>query len=678
MTRCAAGLIIAPVSYSFGVDYYPEHWPEERWETDARLMAGMGLELVRLAEFAWKKLEPAEGSFEFGWLDRALAALDRHGLKAVLGTPTAAPPAWLIEANPEVLPLDSQGRRVSFGGRHHDCQSSPAYRRHAQRIVGAMARRFGTDPRVVGWQVDNELGNSHEDLCHCESCRTAFHAWLELRYGSVDALNQAWGTQFWSQGYDSFDQVPTPAFTITAHSPSLLLDWKRFHSDLVVEFQELQLSVIRAEAPGHFVTHNMMGFADLVDYFDLGADLDFVSHDQYPLGFWQAPRAPAELAAALDLMAGIKGKPFWVMEQQAGMTGWQVMAQAPRPGQLALWAAQSVARGADTVLFFRWRTCLSGTEQYWHGILPHDGRPGRRYEELKVLVAALKPQMARFAGSLSGAEVGILYSYEQNWAFEIQPHHPDLDYITYVQRIHASFHERNVPVAFLAPGASLDGYRLIVAPLLYIEIPGLAERLRAFVEGGGTLLLTMRTGVKDAANVCLATSPLPGPYAELLGLEILDYDCLRSGPVPVALVGPPNSAMQGALAAGSGELWWDCIETRGARPWAAGLLGPHAGEAIVTRQRLGAGEAWYLGTSPDSGLMGLLCAELLASAGVEGLGPSPEGVELCRRRTGSCDFLFALNHTGEAKRFGLEAGWTRLVGPEDMPPYGFQVYERGR
>ena len=656
------------MNFQFGVDYYPEHWPENRWETDVRLMATMGLKAVRLAEFAWQKMEPAEGRYDFEWLERILRILDRHGLKAVLGTPSASPPAWLIEAHPDILPVDSQGRRMSFGGRHHDCQSNPDYRGHVQMIVSAMARTFGHDSRVAGWQIDNELGNSHQELCHCAHCRRAFQEWLEKRYGSIDSLNKSWGTVFWSQTYDRFEQIPSPALTATAHSPSLLLDWKRFHSDLIIDFQESQVRVIRAAAKDQFITHNFMGLFDLVDYFKLARSVDFVSHDQYPLGFWGGLNGPPVMAEALDLMAGLKGKTFWVMEQQAGTTGWQIMAPTPRSGQLALWAAQSVAHGADTVVFFRWRTCTVGTEQYWHGILPHNGVPGRRYDELKDLIQGLGPLMPRFEGALSGAEVGILYSYEQNWAFEIQPHHPDLDYISYVQRIYQSFYERNVPVDFLSQEADLGTYKVVVAPLLFIDFPGVADRLREFVNRGGTLLLTMRTGVKDVANVCQIAQPLPGPFGELAGIEVLDYDCLRVDQVPVERNG------QGFMA----TLWWDVVTLKGAEAWAFGQGAGHLGEPAVTRHPFGAGRVWYLGTCPDEDLMRTLCGALTAEAGVDPLGPKVPGVELSRRRAKDSDYLFVLNHCQETKTISVDPSWKKLIGSDPLGPYGFHVYERPR
>jgi len=659
-----------PMNFQFGVDYYPEHWPEDRWETDARLMQEAGLKVVRLAEFAWNKLEPSDGRFDFSWLDRSLSVLAARGLKAVLGTPSAAPPAWLIEAHPDILPVDSHGVTRGFGGRHHDCQSNPTYRRYVARIVRAMADHYGKDLRVAGWQTDNELGNSHDDLCHCASCKKAFHDWLKDRYADIGGLNAAWGTVFWSQTYDTFAQIPTPALTATAHNPSLLLDWKRFHSDLIVDFQQKQIDLLRAGTTGQFITHNFMGFHDLVDYFDLAEPLDFVSHDQYPVGFWEsAPgRSPGALAAALDLMSGLKAKTFWIMEQQAGPTGWQILARTPRPGQLALWAAQSVARGADTVVFFRWRSCTVGTEQYWHGILPHNGVPGRRYEELKGLIQTLGPVMPKFEGARSGAEVAIVHSYDQNWAFEVQPHHPDLDYVRFAQEVHQGFHGQNIPVDFVTDQSDLAPYKLVVAPLVFLDLPGTADRLKAYVKAGGHLVVTFRSGVKTASNLCQTAAPLPGPYGELLGIDVLDYDCLREATVPVAAGGKTFQ----------GNLWWDVVSLRGAEAWALGQGSDHFGEPAVTRHASGRGTAWYLTTAPDAGFMDTLADLWASEARVETLGDSQPGVELSRRRTADADFLFALNHTGEPRAHNPGPGWSTVVGGPSLSPYGFAVFQKAR
>lgn len=479
----------------FGTDYYPEHWDEERWETDAKLMKDMGLNVVRMAEFSWSKLEPKKGIFQFEWLDNAIKILAKYGIKVVLGTPSATPPAWIVEEIPDLLPIDSKGRVRGFGGRHHNCQTNEAYKTHIKRIVSQMGHHYKDNPNVIGWQIDNEFGNSHSDLCHCKSCRKNFQEWLKRKYKTIEHLNREWGTNFWSQTYDKFEQIPAPMITPNSHNPSLLLDWKRFHSDLIVEFQQFQIDILREICPNKFITHNFMGFFNLINYFDLAENLDFVSHDQYPMGFFDVPqpmKEPFMLAGALDLMRGLKNKTYWIMEQQAGPTGWEIMGRTPKPGQLALWAAQSIAHGADTIVFFRWRTCAYGTEEYWHGILPHSGNPGRRYSELQKFIQQIAPQMINFKNSLPESKTAMLYSYEQSWALEIQPHHPDLDYLRHSMKFYNGLYKQNVPVDFISERDNFKKYKLIIAPLQFIVSDKLVNSLTDYVVQGGILVLTMR------------------------------------------------------------------------------------------------------------------------------------------------------------------------------------------
>lgn len=655
----------------FGADYYPEHWPVERWEIDARLMRDMGINVVRMAEFSWAKMEPELGKFDFEWLDRAIILLGSYEIKVVLGTPTPTPPAWIIEKNPEILPIDSKGIIRGFGGRHHNCQSNLDYRAHIKRFVTTMAEHYKDNINVIGWQIDNEFGNSHNDLCHCNACRTAFQKWLLKKYVTIDQLNTQWGTVFWSQTYDKFEQIPTPMMTPNAHSPSLLLDWKRFHSDLIVEFQQFQIDLLRERCNNQFITHNFMGFFNLVDYFDLAENLDFISHDQYPMGFFDRPqpaKTPSQLSAALDLMRGLKQKTFWIMEQQAGPTGWEIFGRTPKPGQLGLWTAQAVAHGADAVVFFRWRTCTFGTEEYWHGILPHSGIPGRRYFELKKTIAQLSPLMEEFEGALPLSEVGIVHSYEQNWALEIQPHHPDLDYIKHSLNYYTAFFKAQIPVDFISEKADLSKYKLVVAPLQFLMSPILEQKFKTYVEEGGHLVLTMRTGVKNPENVCMSDRALPGALSELLGIEILDYDCLRDIDMGVQFMGKAYRCNK----------WCDIITPISAETIATYTEDYYEKMAAITVATRGKGKAYYVGTEPDEALMTHIVKLMLEKTGIMPIGNAMEDVELVRRCTDEDDYIFALNHSNEHKSFEGPRDWTCVSGGDTIEPYNFKVYKKAR
>ena len=652
----------------FGADYYPEHWPEERWPIDAKLMQEMGLNVVRMGEFSWAKFEPALGQFDFAWLDKAIALLDSHGIKTVLGTPTATPPAWIIEQNPEILPVDSEGRRRGFGGRHHDCQSNPTYRAHIDRLIRKMAEHYCDNPGVIGWQTDNEYGNSHFDLCHCDFCKKNFQQWLEKKYKNIDDLNTAWGTAFWSQTYNHFEQIPTPRITPNSHNPSHMLDWKRFCSDLIVDFQQMQIDIIRSISPNHFQTHNFMGFFDKTDYFDLAETLDFVSHDQYPVSFATSrppAQSPGTLAGALDLIRGLKQKSFWIMEQQSGPTGWDLIGRAPRPGQLRLWTAQAVAHGADAVVYFRWRTCSFGTEEYWHGILPHSGVPNRRYTELQKTIKELAPVMEQCKGALPPSQAAILYDYNQNWAFEIQPHHPDLDYIEQAMKYYNAFYASNIPVNFINTKTELSDYKLVVAPLLYLTNDALEEKLKKYVKDGGHLVLTMRTGVKNDTNICMTHRELPGNLGDLLGIEITDYDCLRQLEMSVELDGKKFPC----------EKWCDIITVKDAEILGTYCMDYYEGQAAVTANRVGSGTAYYVGTEPGKDMMSAMMKKICEMADID-VSLSGIGVESAIRRTAGGDYLFLINHEGQEKTVAIPEGWTNIMGDlkgNILPAYGIAV-----
>ncbi len=656
------------MSIHFGVDYYPEHWPKERWETDAKLMQEMGVQVVRMAEFSWFKMEPSEGDFHFEWLEEAVALLDKYGIKSILGTPTAAPPAWIIEKNPEIQPIDREGRRRHFGGRHHDCQSNGVYRAHIKRFVTAFSKRFAENPGVIGWQIDNELGNSHYDLCMCDSCKIKFQQWLKAKYGKIETLNDVWGTAFWSQGYNNFSQISTPLITAVGENPSAMLDWKCFCSDLIVDFAKWQADIIRANCPGHFITHNYMCFDNKVNYYDLGKLLDFVSNDIYPAGHWQKPQAHPDsgLAASHDVIRGYKKQPFWMMEQQSGMSGWEIMGRALEPGQMSAWAMQSVAHGADAVVFFRWRTCAMGTEQYWHGILGHSGNPGRIYKETRQLTHTFSKYMDEFEGTLPHPEVAIVHSFRQNYAFDIQPNHPDLRYVEQLQKYHKALYNKKIPVDFIQDMDDLSAYKLVIAPLQYLMTPELEQHYIDYVANGGHLVLTMRTGVKNETNLCMTERELPGRLSEICGIEVPEYDCLLETTGGVFY----NSREYEV------EKWCDIISLKNAKQIAGYTTGFYRQSPAITENRYKNGITWYVGTEPGDDLMADLTEYFIKTCNIEPLGTAAEGVEMMTRENDDNIWLFIINHTNEKQVYHLHGMYTLLEGEKEefLNPYEVQLF----
>ena len=640
----------------YGADYYPEHWPEERWAEDACLMQAAGLNVVRMAEFAWTRMEPQEGSFDFAWLDRAIDLLAAHGIQAVLCTPTATPPAWLMRVHPECFLVDEHGQPLTFGHRRNTCPSQPVYRDFSARIVRALAAHFAANQNVIGWQIDNEFG----DRCYCSSCQRAFQEWLLAKYGSLDALNAAWGTDFWSHIYTAWEEIPLPWATSYTHNPGLALDYRRFMSDTYAGYQRAQIDILRELSPGKWITHNLMGFRyPTLDYFDLSADLDFVSWDNYPR-FRGLPDLSG-IALAHDTMRGCKGANFWVMEEQSGPAGQTLLGTTPRPGEIPFWAWQAVAHGADGIVFFRWRTCRFGAEEYWHGILDHHGQPRRRYREVVVLGETLGRIGAEIAGSEVAAQAAMVLSYDSRFAFQNQPNNSDFSYEGLFTDIYRALWKRNVGVDIVSPDSDLSGYAVVVAPALYVLEEDTADRLRAFVRGGGTLITTCRSGVMDANNT-VVNQPLPGLLSEVCGVTVDEYDSL---PAEIEL----RLAIGAALGGGTdvGRVWADVLEMDGARVLATYDSEYYAGCPAVTANRFGAGEAIYVGTIAEQAFWDRLVGWLVDGGRIDAPLAVPEGVEVTVRMGKDGErYTFILNGTDAAKTVDLGAGGHDLIADEDV------------
>ena len=649
--------------FTVGVDYYPEQWPQTRWATDAALMRDAGFNVVRLAEFAWVKLEPALGEFDFDWLDRAIEILSAHGLTIVLGTPTATMPAWVMALDPSMYRVSADGRAASFGHRRGYCPHHVGYRRHAERIVSAMAAHYANHPAVIGWQIDNEFG----DRSYSAAAQVAFQGWLEKKYATLEAMNDAWGTVFWSQTYTAWSEVPAPLDTGGPHNPGLALDFARFSSDGYVSFQREQLEIIRAACPNHFITHNLMGFGyDQIDYFDLAADLDFVTWDNYPRMWWNVYAGDDAARAALGhaTMRGLKQQSFWVMEQQAGAGGWQMVVPHPRPGELRLWAYQAIAHGADGIVFFRFRTARHGTEQYWHGLLEHDGTVGRRYLEAKTFGLELQKIGAQVVGSVAKSSVALLNDYNSRFALQIQPNNPELQYASQFSHWYSALHRRNVGADIISSSRDLSAYKIVIAPLLHVVTPAAAANLERFVRGGGTLVLTARSGVKDGSNA-VVNEALPGLLRDLAGGRVTEYN---------SLIGSSNGLRFDPEVIPDAtdvtvNIWCDLLEPSSARVLARYTGGFYAGAAAITQNRVGRGSVIYVGAIgdaalPETLLKWLLSSQLTASLGSDKLeisGLEISGLEITERWQGETRLRFYLNHSFDPQSVTLGAEATSLL-----------------
>jgi beta-galactosidase len=646
----------------YGCDYYPEHWPQSRWEKDARLMREAGFNVARIGEFAWAVIEPLEGTYRWEWLDRAIDVLARHEIEVVLGTPTAAPPPWLTTAHPEVLPRDRQRRVRHAGSRHHHCPNNPVYRDYTRSIVTALAERYGRDERVIGWQTDNEFGCHETNVCYCDVCAARFREWLRERYGSLEGLNRAWGSVFWSAIYSDWDEVPLPWATPAQHNPSQVLDFYRFGSDSIVAYQQVQLDVLRALAPAQFVTHNFMTLPHReLECYDIAAPLDLVSWDNYHF-----PGAtPAIVAATHDLYWGMKRRGYWIMEQQVSNVNWAPYNPTFRPGEVGLKVWQDVAHGADGVVYFRWRAATLGAELYHSGLLDHGGRLTRGYTEAQEIGRALPRIAPLLEGSAPRAEVAFLHDYASRWSLDLQPHNQDLGDDRAFRRAFLGPYEalwaRNVPAHVLPLHGSddLSAYKVVILPALNLLGPDDATRLATYIQSGGTLIATARTGFKDPSGQ--VPGPAPGHLADAMGVTVEEIDSLppqRTNSVRFA-EGP-----QGAFQV---THWCEILTPTAARPLAVYEHDYYAGRPAATLRELQDGRAIYVGVLAGADLYGALFDWLLPLVGVEPLLDTPAGVEAAARGGPAGRVLFLLNHNETPASVTLPAPYADALSGEPVP-----------
>ena len=632
-----------------GVAYYPEHWPEERWPVDAQLMRQTGMDVVRVGEFAWSRLEPKRERFELDWLDRAIGVLGEQGLEVILCTPTAAPPNWLFQRHPNLTPQDADGRRWYPGSRRHVCLNSPAYQKYARRIVTELAKRFAAHPHVAAWQVDNEMGCDGTGTCYCEDCAQAFREWLKRRYGTIDRLNMKWGTIFWSQSIADWHEIPVPRRTPADPHPSLALDYKRFVSATYRGFLAEQREIIREYAAGRaIVTTNRPGVVAMshINQFALAGVEDVSSLDNYP-GEGGCPDAAA---LNLDLTRSISQKPFWVLEQQAGATLISGRSGQPRPGELRLWSYQAAARGAELIAYFPWRTCPFGQEMHWYGLLDADGTPRRRYEEIKAAIAELKAQAHLWEGRGPAAQVALLLDYDSAWALQTARFGVRLDYFAHLQMLHEVLRRMGVPVDFVQPAGSLTGYKVLAVPMPFISSEQMAHQLAAWVREGHWALVTAPAGYKTPENTA-APDPPPGHLAELLGVEVVEHDILSPGRTnSVVLEGSGESLPAGPFCS--------VMELRGARAVGRYQEQFYAGTPALTVRTVGAGEAHFVGALCSRPCYEAILRRILHAAGVPTSPWSSSSLEVVplKAAEGEASLTFVLNHSGQPAQLSVPQG----------------------
>ena len=677
-----------------GADYYPEQWvypyagtedaPESRWEDDAALMAHAGLNVVRMGEFSWALCEPEDGKFNFAWLQRAMDVLGKHEIKVVLGTPTAAPPLWLTQKHPGILPLDENGQVRHEGTRRACCLNSNAYWDHSRKLVTAMAEALGKHPQLIAWQIDAGIGRHQTEYSFNAETKRDWHDWLKAKYETVENLNLALGLRVWGQTVNDFAQVPMPMTAPAAHSPALLTDWRRFSSDTCVAFVRMQAELLRQFTPNLPVTTTLRPFAANFDYFDMAENLDFVSMDNDA----PAPTKAAEVAFHLDFLRSLKKQNlklpdgetegFWVMEQKAGSSSWGDVNSLIRPGITRLFTYQLLSRGANGVLYFYWRSPRIGPEKFHGGILTHDGLgKNRMFQEIAQIGAEVEVLSDALKGTKVHAEVAILYNHVNDWALD-QPLRPNKYFSQkeHVQLFHAALHDKNVPVDFARPTDDLSQYKLIIAPSLHLLSGGDADLLRVYVEHGGTLISTFNTALVNEHHLAPDTG-WPGELTDVFGLEVHEFDPL-----------PPGEENHLTFKAGfptthlhSARLWCDLIEPKGCEILATYAQDFYAGKPAITINTYGDGKAVYIGTMCQLSFYLDLVAWARQLCGLVPLLRVPDQVEVSLRSSADRRIYFLLNHNHSPIRIQLYKPLHDLLtnhtitGNHDMPPHGVLVLD---
>ena len=625
----------------YGGDYNPDQWPEEIWQEDMDLMQEAGVNLVSLGIFSWTRLEPRPGEFDFSWLDRIMDMLHAHGVSVDLATPTACPPAWMVKRHPEILPVNHEGITLWHGSRRHYCPHSPDYHFYARRIARVLAEHYKDHPALAMWHVDNEYG-CHISECYCPNSVKAFREWLKNRYGTLEKLNFAWGTAFWSQVYTDWEEIEAPRIAPAQSNPTQVLDWSRFSSDSWLECFEEQKSILKEVTPNLPVTTNFMSFHKGIDYFKFAKYEDVVANDSYPDTNLQDWDMTAGMACDLIRSLG-HNAPWMMMEQAPAQVNWRQRNSTKRPGIMRLASMQAIARGANGILFFQWRQSKAGSEKHHSGMVPHSGTDSRTWREVKALGNEL-PNLTGLLDSQVETQVAILMDWNNWWALEIESKPScDLKMIENLSRFYQPLFEKNITLNFVTPEDDLSAYKLVIAPSLYLVNDKGVNNINNYVSNGGTLLMSFFSGIVDE-NEHIRLGGYPAPFRKMLGLLVEEY-------------APYSETDQNSIKTIDGrqfsnQFWADVIRLEGAESLADFQSDFYAGKPAVTRNKFGQGTAYYLGTELDSEGLDWLIDKICLEQKITPLASTlPEKVEILKRSGTTKDWYFLLNHNSTPVNF---------------------------
>ncbi|MCJ7842071.1 beta-galactosidase [Lederbergia sp. NSJ-179] len=635
----------------YGGDYNPEQWHEEVWNEDIRMFKLAGIDVATLNVFAWARNQPDEDTYDFAALDATIDRLYQNGIYTCLGTSTAAHPAWMAIKYPDVLRVDYQGRKRKFGGRHNSCPNSPTFRKYSERMAEKLAERYKDHPAVLIWHINNEYGG----YCYCDNCAESFRNWLKEQYQSIEAVNKSWNTAFWGHTFYDWDEIVPPNSLSEewdgnrTNFQGISLDYRRFQSDRLLECFKIERDAIRKHTPNIPITTNLMGLYPELDYFKWGKEMDVVSWDNYP-----SIDTPVSMTAMThDLMRGLKnGKPFMLMEQTPSQQNWQAYNSLKRPGVMRLWSYQAISRGADTILFFQLRRSIGATEKFHGAVIEHVG-----HEHTRVFreTAALGKELGKLSDQLIDAKIeakiAIVFDWENRWGIDLTSG-PSiaLDYVKEVHKYYDALYQQNIQVDMIGVEEDLSKYDVVIAPVLYMVKGDYAQKLEEFVSNGGTFVTTFFSGIVDEHDL-VTTGGYPGKLRKLLGIWAEEIDALHPDQHNRIVMKERMGRLDGEYTC---NILFDLIHSEGAEVVAEYGDDFYKGMPVVTKNTFGAGDAWYIASSPDGDFLRDFITEICSAKEIKPLLKSDRGVEVSQRVKADRKFLFVMNHNDTTSSFELD------------------------
>ncbi|MCX7711886.1 MAG: beta-galactosidase [Clostridia bacterium] len=643
--------------FFYGGDYNPDQWPEEIWQEDMRLFKLAGVNIITVPVFSWAKLQPSEDTYDFGWLDKVMDLARDNGISVCLATSTAAQPAWMSKKYPEILPVDVEGRKRAHGARVNFCPNSKVYRKFSTALAEKMAIRYKEHPALAVWHVANEYGT----YCYCEHCAEEFRNWLKARYGTIEELNRVWNMNFWGHTVYEWDEIVPPSYLNEMGRDVFLgyprdftcfqgisLDYNRFMSDSSLECYKREYAVIKAVTPDIPITTNLMGTFKPFDYFKWAEHLDVVSWDNYP-----AMKEPeSNIAMRHDLMRGLKdGQSFMLMEQTPSQQNWQPYNSLKRPGVMRLWSYQSIAHGADTIMFFQLRRSFGACEKYHGALIEHAGHENTRvFRECAQLGKELAALGDKILDSRLDSKVAIVFDWDNWWAVEFSSGPSrELKYVEQVEKYYKAFHDMNISVDMVKPNADFSKYKLVVAPVLYMIKPGVAKSIENFVKNGGVFVTTFFSGIVNE-NDLVTLGGYPGELRKTLGIWSEEIDALLQDMKNQIVMKEPVGDLQGEYSC---RMLCDLIHLEGAKALAVFGSDFYAGMPALTENEVEKGKAYYISSDPEESFIKNLMKYICDNAAIKAPVEAPEGVEVTQRFKEEKSFTFLLNHNNHAVNINL-------------------------